>query len=287
MSEDPLTYNAAAPGDVMASTANPNQQIEYAVRCANALAAIMAKKPKKVIINKKRYLEIDDWTLLAHFYGLSPATEWTRPVTVGSAVGWEARAKVIHRQSGAEIATAESMCLNDEERWSVRPKYENGKRNGTEPVPSFQLRSMAQTRAQSKALATALRWVAQLGGFAITPAEEMDGHAPEEEQAARPQAATERPAAGDVAPLIPQQGFAVYAVQRVKILSSGTSDKGPWKLHLIDTDRGSFKTFDQGIADLAKEAIARSFQVEIAAAAPQEGKAPEIIEMRRVVQSNE
>jgi hypothetical protein len=62
----------------------------------------------------------------------------------------------------------------------MRPKYE-WKNNekilvGHVPTPLQQLRSMAQTRACSKVLSNLLKWVARMGGFAGTPAEEMTGN---------------------------------------------------------------------------------------------------------------
>ena len=53
------------------------------------------------------------------------------------------------------------MCMDDESKWSDKPL--------------FQLRSMAQTRAQAKALRNVLAWVVVMAGYAPTPAEEMDG----------------------------------------------------------------------------------------------------------------
>ena len=44
-----------------------------------------------------------------------------------------------------------------------------------QPVPSFQLRSMAQTRACAKAFRNVLAWVVVLAGYKPTPAEEMQG----------------------------------------------------------------------------------------------------------------
>src|SRR5262249_19610449 len=47
---------------------------------------------------------------------------------------------------------------------------------GVEKVPTFQLRSMAQTRAASKAFRLALSSVVVLADYAPTPAEEMPGY---------------------------------------------------------------------------------------------------------------
>ena len=111
----------------------------------------------------------------------------TRLIHIGEGdsqiIGYEAAADAVLVSSGQIISAGEAMCLNDEERWSTRPKYEwqtneeTGRRHrvliGEERVPLFQLRSMAQTRACAKALRNVLSWVVVLAGYRPTPAEEM------------------------------------------------------------------------------------------------------------------
>lgn len=60
---------------------------------------------------------------------------------------------------GRIVGSAEAMCTRDERMWANRDDYA--------------LRSMAQTRATSKALASPLRFVITLAGYEGTPAEEM------------------------------------------------------------------------------------------------------------------
>lgn len=91
--------------------------------------------------------------------------------------GWEAIAEAVHIPTGQILARGEGMCSTDEPDWAVRPKYEwrNGRREkvGEAPVTSHQRRSMAQTRACSKALRLALGWVLGLAGYEATAAEEV------------------------------------------------------------------------------------------------------------------
>lgn len=126
---------------------------------------VINKKPKKVIINGEQYLEFEDWQTIARFFNLTVGTDWTKRLDNG----YEARA-VVYDQNGTVIGSAESSCLRDEPKWNTRKT-----KNGDEPVPEFQLRSMAQTRACAKALRNCLAWVAVLAGYKPTPAEEMDG----------------------------------------------------------------------------------------------------------------
>lgn len=160
----------------------PEVVLAEAKKAAKALKDVLAKKDKKVMMNGEQYLEFEDWMLLARFYGATVKVDSTEFIDYGAAKGFLARASVI-RQDGAVISAAEAMCMNDEEKWSTRSKYEwsgpkeNRVRNkvGEEQVPFFQLRSMAQTRACAKALRNVFAWVVVLAGYAPTPAEDMTG----------------------------------------------------------------------------------------------------------------
>jgi len=160
----------------IAVSRDPNLVLAEAKKAAAALMTVVAQKKKPVIMNGEQYLEFEDWQTVAKFYGLTVKVAHTNFLDLGGVKGFEATAEVI-RADGAVISSADAMCLNDEEKWSTRSKYDwvNGVRTkiGETPVPLFQLRSMAQTRACAKALRNVLAWVVVLGGFKPTPAEEM------------------------------------------------------------------------------------------------------------------
>lgn len=199
---------------VLSVARSPEDVLEEAHRAAKALKGVIDAKPedKKVKFNDEVYLEFEDWSTVGQFYGIKPVTDWTKFIDLGEGIrGWEARAEAIHVPTGRVVASAEAMCLNDEEKWRARPKYEwhyvkktggtskddpgrdeiiwEKKRTGAgnapkkarvligeEAVPNFQLRSMAQTRAGAKAMRNALSWVVVLAGYRPTPAEEMPDH---------------------------------------------------------------------------------------------------------------
>lgn len=178
---------------------NPEQVLAEAGKAAQALKKIVDAKPKKVVINDEVYLEIEDWLTVGSFFGHTAKIVEDRFVEFGKAQGFEAKAVVLD-QDGNEVTSAWAMCLNDEDKWGMRAKYEwqdekdaNGKKIwvapsggkkgyykgkrvkvGEEPTPLFQLRSMAGTRAASKALSLRFRWVVVLAGYKPTPAEEID-----------------------------------------------------------------------------------------------------------------
>lgn len=173
---------ASAPASFVALEA-PDRVIAEASRAAAALKDVIAQTNGAVRIGPSEHLKVEAWSTLAKFYGLVPRVTRTQYMDFGDGIrGYEAFAELVHAASGQVISSAEAMCLTDEPQWRERPVYEwrNNARVqvGVEPVPLFQLRSMAQTRAVSKVCATALRWVVVLAGYSGTPAEEMVGVAP-------------------------------------------------------------------------------------------------------------
>jgi hypothetical protein len=186
------------------SQQTPEVILARARKAAVALKDVVDHKIKPVKMNGETYLEFEDWQTLGNFYNMAAKVDSTNFVQFGKAQGFEAKASVIDKTTGAIITAAESMCLNDEEKWCSRTKYEYHyckKSGGTSledpgkaeiiweegrpkkqkinagmvAVPLFQLRSMAQTRACAKAYRNALSWVVVLAGYKPTPAEELDG----------------------------------------------------------------------------------------------------------------
>jgi len=168
----------------------PEIVLKRAAEVARSLKSVIDQKDKQVIINDEQYLELEDWELVAHFYGLTVSTLDAVPTDIYGVKGAKAAARVVNRD-GIIVGGAEAYCLRDESKWNTRSVYEwQGEGNdrkrvkvGEEPVPWFQLASMAQTRAASKACSNALRWVVVLAGYKGTPAEEMTGSEPRTERA--------------------------------------------------------------------------------------------------------
>lgn len=141
----------------------PEEVLAEAAKAAAALRDVIESNPNKVVINNKTFLTFEDWLTVARFYGVTVACRTTNYLEQGRVRGYEAHAEAILASTGQVIGAAQAMCMDDEDKW--RNKL------------VFQLRSMAQTRAQAKALRSILAWVVRLAGYATTPAEEMDGQA--------------------------------------------------------------------------------------------------------------
>jgi hypothetical protein len=138
----------------------PEIVLQEAAKAAQALREVIERKPNKCVINGKTFLQFEDWQTLGRFYGVTAAARSTAYIEQGRVRGYECHAEAI-RADGQVISAAQAMCLDDESKWADKPL--------------FQLRSMAQTRAQAKVLRNVLAWVVVMAGYAPTPAEEMDG----------------------------------------------------------------------------------------------------------------
>ena len=134
------------------------QVVDSAREKAQILKAIVDQAHLSTQIGNSNHLNVEAWQTIARGYGYTPKIEWTRLIAAG---GWEARAVVLDAL-GAEVSSGEAECGTEgDDNWIGRA--------------SFQQRSMAQTRAVSKALRVCLSWVVVLAGFSATPSEEMTG----------------------------------------------------------------------------------------------------------------
>lgn len=165
MSTQPLNGEDAviipAPNLTLAIQRAPEVVLAEAAKAAQALRDVIESKPNKCVINGRTFLQFEDWQTLGRFYGITAAARATTYLEQGRVRGYECHAEALLVSHDQVIGAAQAMCMDDEQKWHDKPLY--------------QLRSMAQTRAQAKALRGVLAWVAVLAGYSPTPAEEMDG----------------------------------------------------------------------------------------------------------------
>jgi len=138
-------------------TTDPAAVVQAAAAAAKPLADVVRAQKLSVKIGPSEHVRVEGWTLLGSMLGVFPICVWSRKVE-GDDGGWEARVEARTR-AGDLVGAAEAECLRSEKTWKNRDDYA--------------LRSMAQTRATSKALRQPLGFVMTLAGFNATPAEEM------------------------------------------------------------------------------------------------------------------
>jgi hypothetical protein len=150
-------------------TNDPVQVLEQAERVADALKRMLSAKGLTVDIQGREHVRVEGWTTLGSMLGVVPVVVWSRPIPgterqygsgqdTATGADWEARVEA-RTLDGRIIGAAEATCSRDERTWRGRDDYA--------------LRSMAQTRATSKALRGPLGFVVTLAGYDATPAEEM------------------------------------------------------------------------------------------------------------------
>lgn len=135
-------------------TDDPSEVVERASKTAAALSDVLKRQRLTTTIQGREHVRVEGWTLLGTMLGVFPVCVWTHKLDNG----WEARVEA-RTLAGAIVGAAEAECLRSERTWASRDDYA--------------LRSMAQTRATSKALRQPLGFVVSLAGFDPTPAEEM------------------------------------------------------------------------------------------------------------------
>lgn len=154
---------APRPDSTLFGTNNPAQVVEAATVAADALNGVLEAKRLYSTISGRKHVLVEGWTLLGSMLGVYAVPVWTRPLEAdGEYVGWEARVEARTRD-GAVVGAAEAEVRTNERNWKDRDSYA--------------LRSMAQTRATSKALRLPLGFVVALAGYEAAPAEEIPGHA--------------------------------------------------------------------------------------------------------------
>lgn len=138
----------------------PQEDTQFAHESAKLLVDIVKKNNWAMMLGgKKAHLVYEAWQTVGKYYGYTVKTGEAEEVTIGGVTGFKAKAWVVNERTGVTVGGADAYCMKDEANWKAKPL--------------FQLASMAQTRAGSKALRQILGFVVALAGYEATPAEEM------------------------------------------------------------------------------------------------------------------
>ena len=60
---------------------DPQAQLDFAMKAANALMTAVGQKKNKVMIRGEQYLEYGDWQTLARFFGATASVAWSKKLT--------------------------------------------------------------------------------------------------------------------------------------------------------------------------------------------------------------
>lgn len=204
---------------------DPQRDIDRATQAAKSLMVVV-DRTKPLVMNGKKYLYFEHWQTIGKFFQHTVGTEWTRPIKLGDKImGWEAKS-VAYDRDGRVVGGAEAACMRDERNWQDKPE--------------FQLRSMAQTRAMSKALRSIFGFIPVLVGFESTPAEEMTVQSSPKQTV---QTVLPKPNIEELEAICPSCGNVLLKI-------AGTSKKGkPYVLYACkDKEVCKFSTFSRSEA---------------------------------------
>lgn len=169
-------YEAQRPAPSLFRTDNPIEVVQKATEVASALKRVVVAQGLATRIQGSDHLRVEAWTTLGSMLGVFPVKEWVRAIVwpepppgrlsqmrdQGRSFGFEA-SFLAQTTQGVVVGGGESECRRTESKWASRDDYA--------------LRSMAQTRATSKALKGPLSFIVALAGYSPTPAEEMGASA--------------------------------------------------------------------------------------------------------------
>lgn len=139
---------------------NPERDTNKAKKASEKLIDIVKQNGWSVNVGgKSNHLMYEAWQTVGKYFNCSVGTGDAEPVEIDNVSGFKAKAYVIDNKTGVKVGEAEAYCMRDEANWKTKP--------------TFQLASMAQTRAGAKALRQIFGFVVALAGYSPTPAEEM------------------------------------------------------------------------------------------------------------------
>jgi hypothetical protein len=145
--------------------ATPHAIVARATAIADVIAPLIRERQLAKRIGQSEHVFLEGWTLAGTMLGVFAVTVSSGPILDPEyiEVGYEATVEA-RTMAGTIVGRADAQCTRDENaKWR--------------DAPSFQLRSMAITRASSKALRMPLGFVMKLAGYDTTPAEEMEAAA--------------------------------------------------------------------------------------------------------------
>jgi hypothetical protein len=162
-----MSMMKAEEGPLAISQQSSKETMAVAVEWANTLKKVVEEQHMYADFSGKRYAEVEAWQLVLLFSGLSPVSEYTRPVEndLGEVIAIEAKVNLVD-QAGNIVGAGITRCGMDSFPTRGRSDHQDKYRAAE---------SAAQTWAVSKAARLKFSFVMKLAGYEATPADEMRG----------------------------------------------------------------------------------------------------------------
>lgn len=146
------------PREALAATVTPEDTIILATRMATALSDVVERQSLYAVIQGKKYPQVEAWMTIGRMDNVV-AREAGNPERHEDG-SYEAVVELIRLSDGMVIGRGSALCGTKGDRpWDTR----------AEPAR----RSMAVTRATSRAFRQQYSWIMALAGYEPTPADEM------------------------------------------------------------------------------------------------------------------
>jgi hypothetical protein len=156
--------------DRLAQAPTPEDTLSLATRMATALKDVVEKQKLFAVIQGKKYPQVEAWMTIARMDNV--VAREARPPVRHDDGSYEGFVELIRLSDGMVVGGASALCGSpDDEPWGgTAAKW--GK-DAKPPRPEHARRSMAVTRATSRAFRQQYSWIMALAGYEPTPAEEM------------------------------------------------------------------------------------------------------------------
>ncbi|MFZ2226179.1 MAG: hypothetical protein WAV64_01955 [Candidatus Moraniibacteriota bacterium] len=145
----------------------PQAMLTRATAIATALSDMVERQKLYTVISGKKFPAVEAWQTIGRMDNVV-AREASRPIRHDDG-SYEAFVELVRLSDGMVIGSASALCGTKDD---VAGRADWSKR--AEP----HRRSMAVTRATSRAFRQQYAWIMALAGYEPTPAEEMDEHTP-------------------------------------------------------------------------------------------------------------
>lgn len=145
------------------------QALADAQKKAQMLRKIIGENHWAKQIGNGEHILIEAWLTMARAYGMTARAVGEPKKLQGYPHAYQATSEVVQITPVGPVVVGRATALcgtTNDRHWN------------DEKTPEHHVISMAQTRANSKVIASVLRWVAVLAGYSGTPYEEMDGVKP-------------------------------------------------------------------------------------------------------------
>lgn len=144
----------------------PADVVQRAVEVANVLKDIVMKNNLSVNIQGRAHVKAEGWSTLGGMLGITVQERVDLSYRFDDGT-WRSTVELVRGSDGAIVGRATALCSPAEDRWRGKPEYA--------------IQSMSLTRATGKAFRLSFSWIMTIAGYAPTPAEEMDGIYPQQD----------------------------------------------------------------------------------------------------------